>query len=83
MRPDQYLEYGLRYDNSKLPWPLPGREQALSLIWSDRLTEVTLLRLQLKYGDRTTDIFLPAKRGYTEAWLQFLWGGGSHTHPLQ
>ncbi len=82
-RPDQYLEYGLRWDNTRAPWPLPGGERALSLILTDRLTEVTLLRLQLKHGDRTTDIFLPARRGYNEAWLQFLWGAGAHTHPLQ
>jgi hypothetical protein len=82
-RPDQYTEYGFRYDNSKFPWPLPGRDQSYSLIWTDRLTEVTLLRLQFKYGDRTNGIFLPASKGYKEIYLQFLWGGGSHTHPLQ
>src|SRR5207244_2771945 len=27
-RPDQYYDYGIRLDNSKLPWPIPGREQS-------------------------------------------------------
>jgi hypothetical protein len=82
-RPDQFLEYGIRYDNSKFPWPLPGREQSFSLIWTDKLTEVTLLRLQYKHGDRISDVFLPSARGFNEIYLQFIWGAGSHTHPLQ
>lgn len=82
-RPDQYKEYGFRFDNSKFPWPLEGRDQSFSLIWSDRLTESTLLRLQYKYGDRINDFFLPARRGYSEFYVQFIWGAGTHTHPLQ
>ncbi len=82
-RPNLYAELGVRFDNTTLPWPFPGREQSLSLIWTDRLTEVTQLRVQLKHGDRTNSVFLPAERGYTEAWLQFVWGGGSHRHPIQ
>jgi hypothetical protein len=82
-RPDQYKEYGFRFDNAKFPWPLEGREQSYSLIWSDRLTEATLLRLQYKYGDRINDFFLPARRGYSEFYIQFIWGAGTHTHPLQ
>lgn len=82
-RPDQYKEYGFRFDNSRFPWPLEGRDQSYSLIWSDRLTEATLFRLQYKFGDRTSDFFLPARRGYSEFYMQFIWGAGTHTHPLQ
>ncbi len=81
--PDQYYEYGVRYDNTKYAWPLDGREQSLSLILSNRLTEATLVRLQCKFGDRTSDILLPARKGYSEVFLQFIWGAGSHKHPLQ
>jgi hypothetical protein len=81
--PDQYNEFGLRYDNTRYPWPIDGREQSLSLIYSNRLTEATIMRLQLKFGDRTTDVYLPARKGYTEVFLQFIWGAGSHKHPLQ
>lgn len=79
---DQYNQWGLRYDNSRYPWPIDGRDQSMSLIWSHRLTEATLLRLQYKLGDRTSDVLLPDKRGYNELYLQFVWGAGSHTHPL-
>lgn len=83
-RPDRYYEYGIRLDNARLPWPLEGVDRSISLIWSNRLTESTLLRLQYKYGDRLHDLFgLPARRGFSEFYLQFIWGAGSHTHPLQ
>jgi hypothetical protein len=82
-RPDQYFDYGIRLDESSLPWPIPGREKSVSLIWTNRLSEVTLLRLQYKRGSRSTDLLLPAKRGFNELWLQFIWGGGSHTHAIQ
>jgi hypothetical protein len=82
-RPDQYNEWGLRFDNTRFPWPLDGREQSYSLIYTNRLTEATLLRFQYKFGDRTQDYFLPARRGFNELYLQFIWGAGSHSHPLQ
>lgn len=82
-QPDQFTEYGFRYDNSEFPWPLPGREQSYSLMWTNRLSEGTLLRLQYKTGSRTGDLFLPDSRGFNEVWLQFIWAGGSHKHPLQ
>ena len=81
--PDKYYEYGIRYDNTRYPWPIEGREQSLSLIATQKLTEATLVRLQLKFGDRTTDIYLPARKGFKEVFLQFIWGAGSHKHPLQ
>lgn len=81
--PDQYMDYGFRYDSTTYPWPIPGRENSLSLIWTNHLTEVTLLRLQYKHGDRTNSLFLPPQKGYNELLLEFLWGAGSHTHPLQ
>ncbi len=82
-KPNQYYEYAARYDNSQLPWPFPGREQALSLIWTNLLNETTLFRLQYKHGDRVGGFFLPEKRGFNEMYLQFIWGAGSHSHPLR
>jgi hypothetical protein len=82
-RPDQYNEWGMRFDNTRFPWPLDGREQSYSLIYTNRLTEATLLRFQYKFGDRTQDYFLPVRRGFNEFYLQFIWGAGSHSHPLQ
>lgn len=81
--PDKYYEYGARYDNTRYPWPLEGRERSLSLIATQKVTEATLVRLQLKFGDRTSDIYLPARKGFSEVFLQFIWGAGSHKHPLQ
>ena len=81
--PDKYYEYGLRFDNTRYPWPLEGREQSLSFIVTNRLSEATLVRLQYKVGDRTSDLLFPARKGYSEVFLQFIWGGGTHTHPLQ
>ena len=80
--PTQYRDYGLRYDCSRFPWPIRGRDQSVSLIWTNRLAEATIMRLQYKYGDRTSDLVLPVKRGYSELYLQFIWGAGSHSHPL-
>jgi hypothetical protein len=82
-RPDPYREYGIRLDNSQYPWPLGGHDRSASLIWSNHLTEGTLVRLQLKHGSRANDVFLPASNGYNEAYLQFIWAAGAHTHPLQ
>jgi hypothetical protein len=82
-RPDQYREYGLRLDNSQYPWPIGGRDRSASLIWSNHLTEGTLIRVQLKHGSRTNDVFLPASNGYNDVYLQFIWAAGAHTHPLQ
>jgi hypothetical protein len=82
-KPDQFWNYGIRYDNSRFPWPIEGRDESISLILTNRLTEVSLLRFQYKFGNRTNDIYLPAARPYNELYLQFIWGAGSHTHPLQ
>ncbi|MEP6756898.1 MAG: hypothetical protein ABJA67_15445 [Chthonomonadales bacterium] len=82
-KPDQYFDYGFRFDNSSLPWPLAGRETSFSLIWSDHLTETTTLRLQYKFGNRSSDLLLPSARKFSELYLQFVWGGGSHSHSLQ
>lgn len=81
--PDKYYEYGIRFDNTRYPWPLDERDQSLSLILTNRLSEQTLVRLQCKVGDRSGDIYLPARKGYSEVFLQFIWGAGSHKHPLQ
>jgi hypothetical protein len=82
-RPNQYREFGLRLDNSQYPWPISGHDRSASLIYTNRLSEGTLARIQYKYGDRTSDVDLPAQRGYNELLLQFIWAAGSHTHPLQ
>lgn len=82
-QPGQSYEYGMRYDNTALPWPLAGGERSLSLMATNRLNEVSALRLQYKLGSRTSDLFLPSDRRFHEIYLQFLWGAGSHTHPLQ
>jgi hypothetical protein len=80
--PTQYRDYGLRFDSSRYPWPIEGRDQSVSLIWSNHIAEATIMRLQYKYGDRTSNLVLPSKRGYSELYLQFIWGAGSHSHPL-
>jgi hypothetical protein len=82
-RPSQYMDFGIRYDNSSFPWPMEGRETGLSLIYTDRMSEAILWRAQLKTGDRAGDSILPARKSYLEGWLQFIWGGGTHSHPLQ
>ncbi len=83
-RPDQYYDFGIRYDNSRFPWPLEGSENSLSFIWTNKLSEATYLRAQLKHGDRNGESVLPAKKGFTEAWLQFVWAGGPHSpHPVR
>ena len=83
-RPDQYYDYGIRYDNTRYPWPLEGSEKSLSFIWTNKLSEQTFVRAQLKHGDRSGESILPAKNGFFEGWLQFVWGGGPHApHPVQ
>lgn len=82
-QPNQNYEYGVRYDNTALPWPLAGGERSFSLMATNKLNEVSALRLQYKLGARSSDLFLPADRRFHEIYLQFLWGAGSHTHPLQ
>lgn len=81
--PDQYSDYALRLDETSAAWPLPGRERSISLAWTNHLTEASALRLQYRFGDRSTSALLPSAQGFNEVLLQFLWGAGSHSHPLQ
>lgn len=76
-QPNNYWELGLRYDNSGLPAPSLGREWALTGFLTNRLTETTYIRYQLKNGQHFTG------PSYTEFILQFVWGIGPHSHPLQ
>lgn len=82
-RPDQYSDFGVRYDRTSFPWPVDGKEETWSLIYTNRLTEQTLVRLQWKLGNRLNDVYLPYRRGLSDLLLQFLWGGGAHTHSIQ
>ena len=82
-RMDQFIEYGVRYDNSQFSWPFPGSEQCGSLILTDHITEGTLLRLEYKLGSRGNSVYLPESGHFNEILLQFIWAAGSHTHPLQ
>jgi hypothetical protein len=82
-RPSQYSDFGIRYDNSSFPWPMEGRETSFSAIFTNRMSEAILWRAQVKTGDRNGDSILPAKNGFLEGWLQFIWGGGTHSHPIQ
>jgi hypothetical protein len=72
-----YRELGLRYDWSEFPYAPGLHESAVSLIGTNQLTEQTYLRLQLIQGDR------PGKKNFSEAWLQWVWGMGPHTHDLE
>ena len=76
-RVSPFREYGLRYDWSQFPYAPGTHESSVSGILTDQLTERTYLRLQLTHGHR------PGKSGYNEAWLQWVWGLGPHTHNLE
>ncbi|MCC6443797.1 MAG: hypothetical protein IT210_10130 [Armatimonadetes bacterium] len=76
-KPGRYWEYGLRYDWTAFPYPMPGRENSLSAILTHYLNETTCARLQLKRGSR------PSRDNFTEFWLQLIFGAGPHSHPLQ
>lgn len=76
-RLDTEREIGIRYDWSGFPYAPQYHESAVSLIGTKRLTEQTYLRLQLISGKR------PGKDNYQEAWFQWVWGFGPHTHNLE
>jgi len=69
-------DIGVLYENSGYP-QAAGRENALSLIYTKQFTEQFYVRLMGTRGSR------PGKSGYNEAWLQFVWGVGPHTHNLE
>lgn len=76
-RVNPYREYGLRYDWSEFPFAPGLHEAAVSGIFTNQLTEQTYLRLQLIHGDR------PGKSNFNEAWFEWVWGLGPHTHNLE
>ena len=76
-RPNRYCEGGIRGDSTRLPFPQDGQESAISAYVTRFLTEQTSMRLQVRHGSR------PDKSGFTEVYLQFLFGFGPHLHLLQ
>jgi hypothetical protein len=72
-----FRSLGLRYDWSQFPFAPGLHESGVSLIGTQQLTEQTYLRVQLIRGNR------PGKRNFTEAWFQWVWGVGPHTHTLE
>jgi hypothetical protein len=76
-RPSRYYEGGIRGDSTRLPFPVDGQESAISAYVTRFLTEQTSMRLQVRHGSR------PEKSGFTEVFLQFLFGFGPHFHLLQ
>ncbi len=68
---------GLLYDWSEFPQAASLHETAESLILTRQFSEQYYLRLQLIHGSRPDD------GSYNEAWLQWVWGVGPHTHNLE
>jgi hypothetical protein len=76
-RINSYKEIGLRYDWSEFPYAPGLHESGLSAILTHQLTEQTYLRLQLTHAAR------PGDSNVNEAWFQWVWGVGPHTHNLE
>ena len=72
-QPDKYWEFGARYDLSDNPIPDNERKSAISLILTDKITEMTKLRVQYEYN---------MESGVHEVFIQAVFGMGPHTHPL-
>lgn len=74
---NQYWSYGLRYDWTETPWPNIGHQSGLTAVLTDNLTEMTTARLQVSHSN-------DSESGSENCiMLQFLYGMGPHTHPLQ
>ncbi|HEY3266722.1 MAG TPA: hypothetical protein VGM37_07340 [Armatimonadota bacterium] len=76
-RPNVHRGIGLRYDWSQFPFAPGLHEAGLSAILTNQLTEQTYIRLQLTHADR------PGDSNVNEAWFQWVWGVGPHTHNLE
>jgi hypothetical protein len=74
---NQFYEIGARGDYTRFPFPVAGHESAVSAYLTRYLTEQTSIRLQLRHGTRPDD------GTFNEAFLQFLFGFGPHSHLLQ
>ncbi len=74
---NRYWKAGLRYDWTQFPFPSTDTANGISAILTNQLSEGTFLRLQLTHGK-------DAEFGnINRALLQFVYGIGPHTHPLQ
>lgn len=81
-KPDQYWEYGLRYDWSKRAFlqaagDVTGADRALSAILTYRLNEQSFLRLQWRNLKPADDDVR------NELMFQLMFGFGPHSHPLE
>jgi len=72
-----YWAAGVRWDDTRFPWPSDERERAINLWITRFVNEQTAIRLQLRHGRR------PGDSGFNEILLQFLAGFGPHVHALQ
>jgi hypothetical protein len=76
-RLNRFNDVGLLYENSGFPQAPGARERAMSLILTRQLTEQFYVRLHGTRGRR------PGEGSYNEAFLQFTWGLGPHSHNLE
>jgi hypothetical protein len=80
---DHFWEYGVRYDQSRRPFPgdpeddAMGRDRALSVFLTYRLNEQSFIRLQWR------NLKLSDDRARNNLILQFMFGFGPHSHPLE
>lgn len=70
-------DVGVLLERSGFPQAPGARESATSLIFTRQFTEQFYARLQATHGRR------PGPGSYNEAWLQFVWGLGPHTHSIE
>ncbi|MEI6501844.1 MAG: hypothetical protein WCP21_12555, partial [Armatimonadota bacterium] len=77
LRRDKYSSWGALYDWSEFPQAPNLHESATSLIYTKQFSEQYYIRLQGTHGSR------PGDGSYDEAWLQWVWGVGPHTHNLE
>jgi hypothetical protein len=71
---NKFIDLGIRYDWSENAISQLSKESKLSGIFTYRMSEATFARLQ--YG------YTPEKKS-NEVLVQFVYGIGPHTHPLQ
>jgi len=72
-QPDKYWEFGTRFDVSDNALADNDRTSAIAFILTDKITEMTKLRLQYDYNMQS---------GAHEVYVQLVFGMGPHTHPL-